>query len=226
MEYSDSYKAYKIPRDMAWTVLFKYQIDTLPIDIRSLCNQIGIVLHSYASGKNLIAQYRLQPFTSLDGFSTMLKNNYVVFYNQDVRPVGRIRFTVCHEIYHIIIGDVRKNTVACRDFVTCWNHVERLPTNPVERAANIFASRLLAPACVLHALGLRKADEIANLCGLSHTAASIRAQRMETLYRREQQFLQQIGRSCFGQSPKERLVLQQFDAFIQKYKKQNPFEET
>ena len=186
---------------------------------------MGIVLHSYASGKNLIAQYRLQPFTPLDGFSTMLKNNYVIFYNQSIRPVGRIRFTVCHEIYHIIIGDVRKNTVACRNSVTCWNHGEHKPINPVERAANIFASRLLAPACVLHALGLREADEIANLCGLSHTAASIRAQRMETLYQREQQFLQQKGRSCFVQSPKERLALEQFDAFIQKYKKQHPLEE-
>lgn len=206
---------------MAWTVLFKYQIDALPIDIRSLCNQMGIVLHSYASGKNLIAQYRLQPFTPLDGFSTMLKNNYVIFYNQSIRPVGRIRFTVCHEIYHIIIGDVQKNTVACRDSVTCWNHGERQGANPVERAANIFASRLLAPACVLHALSIHTADDISALCGLSHTAASIRAERMKILYQREQQFLLQKGRSCFGLSPKERLALQQFDVFIQKYKEQH-----
>lgn len=219
MKYSNSYNDYKIPRDLAWTVISKYHIDTLPVDIRSLCNRMGIVLHSYASGENLIEQYRLQPFTSLDGFSTILKNNYVIFYNQAVRPVGRIRFTVCHEIYHIIIGDVRKNTVACRNSVTCWNHGEQQPTNPVERAANIFASRLLAPACVLHVLGIRETDKIANLCGLSHTAASIRAERMDALYQREQQFLQQKGRSCFGQSQKERLALQQFDAFIQDYKK-------
>lgn len=77
--------------------------------------------------------------------------------------------------------------------------------NPIEQAANVFASRLLAPACVLWGCGVRSADEIAELCKISHIAAEYRFTRLTELYERNK----------FLTSPLERKVYQQFSEFIE-----------
>ena len=114
-------------------------------------------------------------------------------------------------------GDLETNNVACRSGVSLWNRTGDEP-NPMEAAANVFASRLLAPACVLHALDIHTAGDIASLCGLSNTAAEIHAKRMAELYAREREWLRTKGRSCFGVSPQERRALAQFWKFIAEYK--------
>lgn len=58
----------------------------------------------------------------------------------------------------------------------------------VEQAANVFASRLLAPACVLWGCGVHTPEQIAALCSISLPAARFRAARMAELYEREQDF--------------------------------------
>ena len=76
--------------------------------------------------------------------------------------------------------------------------------NPIEQAANVFASRLLAPACVLWALNARTAEEISELCQISRQAAAYRAERMKILYERNR----------FLYSPMERKVHAQFQDFV------------
>ena len=78
----------------------------------------------------------------------------------------------------------------------------------MEQAANVFASRLLAPACVLWGCGVRTPEEIAALCRISYQAARFRAERMELLYRR--------GR--FLTSPMERELYERFLPFILEYR--------
>ena len=78
----------------------------------------------------------------------------------------------------------------------------------MEREANVFASRLLAPACVLWALDARSPEEIAALCRISNQSAKFRAERMQKLY----------DRNRFLTSPLERQVYQQFSAFIARKK--------
>lgn len=68
--------------------------------------------------------------------------------------------------------------------------------NPIEQTANVFASRLLAPACVLWGCGVQSAEDIAQLCDISRAAAEFRWSRMQELYRRQR----------FLTSPLERLV--------------------
>lgn len=79
---------------------------------------------------------------------------------------------------------------------------------PIEQAANVFASRLLAPACVLWGCGAKTPEQIAALCGISHKAAQFRADRMEMLYKRNK----------FLSSPLEREVYRQFAAYIEENK--------
>lgn len=76
--------------------------------------------------------------------------------------------------------------------------------NPIEQAANVFASRLLAPACVLWGCGVQSAEDIEQLCDISRAAAEFRWTRMQELYRRQR----------FLTSPLERLVYDQFADYI------------
>ena len=80
--------------------------------------------------------------------------------------------------------------------------------NPIEQAANVFASRLLAPACVLWALEARTPEQIAKLCQISHQSAAFRAQRMQLLWQRNK----------FLTSPLERQVYEQFRDFIRNHR--------
>ena len=215
---SKFYNDYKESRDKAWEIIFRYGVSRLPVEIKELCELMKINLFSYHSGAEIIRDYKLDRYTANEGFSTCINDNYIIFYDESVEPHTRKRFTVAHEIGHIILGHLEYESVACRGGVTLWNNGNIEEPSPIETAANIFAARLLAPACVLHALDIHTAGDIAGLCGLSNTAAEIRAKRMAELYAREREWLHAKGRSCFGVSPQERRALAQFGQFIAEYK--------
>ena len=179
MNYSD----YKASRDLAWRVLLNENVTELPVKVGAICRRMGIRVVYYS------------PEDSNDGFSTIIDGQPVIFVSKNC-PVTRQRFTAAHELGHILLGHVGK-----------YELVNREPgqgDNPIEQAANVFASRLLAPACVLWALDARTPEEIADLCQISRQAAIFRAERMALLYER--------GR--FLSSPVERQVYQQFAGFI------------
>ncbi|MDE6580289.1 MAG: ImmA/IrrE family metallo-endopeptidase [Ruminiclostridium sp.] len=117
----------------------------------------------------------------------------------DENTVHRCRFTIAHEFGHIFLGHHLRY---------CGYHTRTFNINrpQTESEADIFASRLLSPACVLWGLNLHKAEDIAKCCNISITAAKIRAERMELLYKRNK----------FLVSPLERKVYEQFRDFIEK----------
>lgn len=104
-----------------------------------------------------------------------------------------------HEVGHIIMKHIQGNP-------------------EYEYEAERFAIDVLAPSCVLWGLNIHDPEEIARLCNISLTSAQIRAERMELLYKREQEFLRKYGRSCFLQSPLEQKVYKQFQKFIEENK--------
>ena len=113
----------------------------------------------------------------------------------------RARFTVAHELGHILLGHVGKYTL-----------VNREPSprdDPVEQAANGFAARLLAPACVLWGCRVSSAAEIAALCDISAVAARYRWERMQLLY----------ARGKFLISPLERTLYACFSQYINSYRR-------
>lgn len=217
---SDFYEDYKIVRAKAWDVISKYNVSSLPVDVIELCTRMGIVTSSYKKAKRTIRTFGLAEYTSgNDGFATVIRGRYFIFYDDTVTPPGRVRFTLGHELGHIVLGHLEGENVSCRAGATVWNRGEDQEPNSLEAAANIFSSRLLAPACVLWALDLHTGEEIAELCGLSRSAAKIRADRMELLYRREREWLEKYNKTCFGISKHERSALKQFEKFIADKKK-------
>lgn len=183
MNYSD----YKASRDLSWRVLINENIRELPVMVGQLCRKIGIQVRYYT------------PEDDNDGFSTIINGKAWIFVSDQVSQ-ERQRFTAAHELGHILLGHVGH-----------YELVNREPSqkdNPIEQAANVFASRLLAPACVLWSLNARTADEISELCQISRQAAAFRAERMAVLYERGK----------FLASPLEQTVYKQFSEYIKRRK--------
>ena len=178
-----NYKDYQNARDAVWRLLIDLRISELPVNTVKVCAELGIKLHYY------------ETTDESDGMSCYINGVPHVFVSSAVSPERR-RFTIAHEIGHIILGHVGKFELINR---------EPSPTdNPIEREANVFASRLLSPACVLWGCNVRTAGQIQELCQISRTAAEYRAERMNELYKRNR----------FLTSPLEQKVYSQFETFI------------
>lgn len=183
MRYTD----YQNARDATWKLLIDQNIQKLPIQMSLLCKALGIAIKLYS------------PTDKNDGKSFMVDGVPVIMVSSEI-PAPRQRFTAAHELGHILLGHVGR-----------YKLVNREPNqndSPIEQAANVFASRLLAPACVLWGCGANTPEQIAVLCDISYEAARFRAKRMEELYKRNK----------FLSSPLEREVYRQFAAYIEENK--------
>lgn len=179
------YRRYKVSRDLAWRVLLGEGVTELPVKVVALCRQMGIKVSYY------------DPVDGNDGYCTILLGRPRIFVSRKCSP-ERQRFTIAHELGHILLGHVGQ-----------YKLVNREPDpgdNPIEQEANVFASRLLAPACVLWALDAWEPEQIAELCNISRQSASFRAERLAKVR----------YRGKFLASPLERQVYEQFRGFIQK----------
>lgn len=189
IELANIYGVYKKARNASWQALIDNRVDCLPVDVVRIVGNNGIKLlkdsqaHELRSGEAGISIF--------DG-----KQWFIVY--DDLLPLGRKRFTVAHELGHIFLGHP---LVAGFHARTTGG---KLPQT--ESEANVFASRFLAPACVLWGLNVHAAADIAQICEISAEAAGIRAKRMSELYKRNK----------FLTSPLERRVYNQFASFIEK----------
>lgn len=182
------YTEYQKSRDLSWRVLIGEGVTELPVMVVELCRSMGIRVQLF------------EPKDGNDGFSVIVDGEARIFVSSRCSK-ERQRFTAAHELGHILLGHVGK-----------YKLVNREPSpgdNPIEQEANVFASRLLAPACVLWALDARTPEEIGKLCRISHQAAKYRAERMAILYERGK----------FLSSPLEREVYAQFLPFIDRQKR-------
>lgn len=183
-----NYKDYQKSRDLAWEILCREKINKLPVDVLEICRRLEIRVMEYD-----------EPRPEGDGFSTIIDGvPYICFQAGQSRQ--RARFTVAHELGHILLGHVGK--------IGLVNREPSPHDNPVEQAANAFAARLLAPACVLWGCEVSSAAEIAALCDISPTAAGYRWERMQIL----------LARGKFLTSPQERKLYRRFAKYIKTYR--------
>lgn len=183
MKYSD----YKKSRNAAWQILIDCEVSELPVKPTEICQRLGIEVRMY------------EPENYVSGVSMIIDNKPVIFININDSN-ARKRFTCAHELWHIINGDVGRYELVNRE--------PSLSDNPIEQAANVFASRLLAPACVLWGVGVKSAEEISKLCDISTQASLYRFERMKIL----------LKRNKFLISPLERKLYIQFKEYIEKNK--------
>lgn len=183
-----SYGLYKKVRDASWQILIDNRIDALPVDIIRIAtnNEITVLKNSEA---NELRDGEI-------GASIYDGNDWYIVYEDKIESIGRKRFTIAHELGHIFLGHP----------LIAGYHARTININipSTENEADIFASRLLSPSCVLWGLNLHSAEEIAEVCKISLQAAKIRADRMRVLYKRDK----------FLISPLEQKVYEQFKEFI------------
>ncbi|MBE6360656.1 MAG: ImmA/IrrE family metallo-endopeptidase [Treponema bryantii] len=132
---------YEEIEDIAADTLEDIGYAKFPIDVFELCKLLDIKVIKYSEINRDIITYAMD--LSDDGFSYFNKNinQYIIFYN-DIMMENRIRFTIMHEIGHIML-----------------EHREHSTKNEIE--ANIFAKKLLAPLGLIHKLKLDNSIDIA-----------------------------------------------------------------
>ena len=197
------YRDYQNVRDAAWNILLDCNVDRLPVRLNPICRQLKIRVLTYGKNAEMIERANLtKAVYRTDGVTFYAGEIPIILFDEKILP-ARAKFTVAHELGHIILGHVEPGGV------TTVNREPRPGDSPEETAANQFAARLLAPACVLWGLDVHTPEEIMELCHISRQAAQFRARRMEELYRRNK----------FLTSPLERDVYQRFQPFIQEYRR-------
>lgn len=186
-----SYGRYKNVRDAAWQTLIDFKVSSLPVSLLSICTEIGISIienrdvHELRQGES--------------GVSIKQENRWYIII-EDAEIPQRQRFTIAHELGHILMGHEMKN-----GYYTRHDNILK-PADETE--ADMFAARLLAPACVLWGINAQTAEQIASVCNISHEAAVIRAERLKVLRKRGKFLL----------SPLEQQVYKQFKSYIQNNK--------
>ncbi len=174
-----NYGLYQHIRNASWKCLIDCHVTELPL-----------------KPVQIAAQYQLQCVYDNIEQAGKVTSDGIILLNKN-QSAQRQRFTVMHELGHYLLGHVGSNP-RFRDS----SRTEE------EQAADRFAVGCLMPACVLWALGIHTAEDIAKLCNVSMQAAQIRAARMEVLYKR----------NMFLSHPLERQVFRQLQEFINSQK--------
>ncbi len=185
------YGRYKQTRDASWQTLIDFNICSLPVVPLDICEQadIGVYKNSYA---HMLVGTEI-------GLSLYYKDAFRIIID-DSQIKTRRRFTLAHELGHIFLGHMLIDTPRRRTF--------DIAKTSEETEADVFASRLLASACVLWGINAQTAEQITSVCDISREAAAIRAERMAMLRKRGK----------FLTSPLEQRVYKQFEDYIQSHR--------
>lgn len=189
----DAYNRYKDARNAAWQCLIDVGINSLPVKTLRITNHLGIEVLKNSEVK------LLRPLES--GCSLIDKQGKWTIIFDDFEIIGRVRFTIAHELGHILLN---------HELEEGFGHFRKISEGKTatETQADEFAARLLAPACVLRGLEAYTTEEIAKICGISRKAAEYRAERMKILRERDK----------FLTSPLERRVFENFKPWIEEQK--------
>lgn len=144
---------------LALDVLSDYGFFSFPLDIFALAKKIGMNLIPYST--LTIAQY-MKLYHKYDmnlGFTVpRTKNGHIVYdtyYNDVDIQEPRQRFTIAHEIKHVVSGDCHKKYLTEKD----------------EALADFFAKSLLAPQPIIIHEGLNSPEEYVDRFRISQQSA-------------------------------------------------------
>lgn len=95
-------KKYQEARDAVWALIIDLKINALPVKISDVLKALGIKMYPYSKSMEKIKKAGLKSIAEKsDGFTIYSGGKYTVFYD-DTKPNKRIRFTLAHELGHVI----------------------------------------------------------------------------------------------------------------------------
>ena len=140
-------------------VLSDYEFFCFPLDVFSLAEKIGMKLIPYST---LTLEQYMTLYHKYDmnlGFTVSRSENgyieYDTYYNDVDIQEPRQRFTIAHEIKHVVSGDCHKKYLTERD----------------EALADFFAKSLLAPQAIIIQEGLSSPEEYVERFHISQQSA-------------------------------------------------------
>ena len=200
---------YKKARDLAWKILLEHKISSLPVNVMKICEEKKILLIPYSRSIDIIKELDLEEqIQENDAFSF----GNIICYDS-TQSETRIRFSIAHELGHILLH------IKGTKEPTRYNREPSPTDDPIEAEANIFASRLLAPLCVIQFLNLNSAKEISEYCDIGYSAAKIRFSRLCEIRKRSSERRQNKSHGTFLLSKLERAVIENFKEYIEKNKR-------
>ena len=176
-----------------YQLLAELEVSRFPVDpFKIIENLDGLYLEAWSELRD--ATGVSDPFglkaRKLDAETNVKRGTgeYLIVYDDTIGYLPRIRFTLAHEIGHIIMGHFTEfEKTSLREGLT---HAEKMV---LEREADAFAAELLAPRTILRRFPGMKNDPVwlKQTCFLSEQAADIRAQELKRVdfsyYRHEYQ---------------------------------------
>ena len=166
------YPRYFYARHRAYQILCRLEVNSLPVDpwkIAAHFSNIKILkwtelkenlnqddpLHIDAEGADAKTKHRRGD------------TEYLVVYDDREANYRRVRWTIAHEIAHIMLGHLLEfeATALSRGSLTEKDY------HTLEREADCFAANLLAPMTIIRRISrLTKKNELMKICDLSETA--------------------------------------------------------
>ncbi len=176
------YGAYKNIRNSAWQCILDFKIHKLPINITDIAQ---------ASGIKVVRDSGLNVLLPDEGGKTYFDGqDWIIVYN-DKTPTELSRFTIAHELGHIFLGHEMK-------YIKYSEQREFSTAARSEQEADMFAFRLLCPACVLWGLDISSPQEISKYCKIPLSLSKLRSDRMKLLYKRNKFLSSSLEREVFS----------------------------
>lgn len=124
-------------------------ISAIPIDVFDLCDRLGYILKPYSS----LGMEKSNKIMNLieDGFHRFENGKVVIYYNDSILE-GRIRFTIMHEIGHIIRKHYQYSQLA-------------------ENEANWFAAYALCPPPIIDKFEINDCDDLISKFNITYDCA-------------------------------------------------------
>lgn len=164
----------------AWSLLKDLQIFSVPIDILSIYNDLGIELVSFTSAESSPFAHVIHILRNkqVDGVCYKDGERYIVFY-EDKAQTNRIPFTLAHELGHIFLGH---HINADNGFLARFANLSSRDYR--EKKADMFAGELIRSRPLLYLTNLTNPDDaniVSNIFGVSYLCATVGIEQVKNI---------------------------------------------
>ncbi len=138
--------------EKAYEFIDTNSINSFPLDLFQLIKKFkwGLLTYEQMAKENDCSVKYICECLGSDGYSIFNGHNYTIAYNNTISNLGRIRFTLAHEIGHIILGHHKDFEVT----EILQDNFTKDEYKILENEANCFARNILAPAPLVNQMSL------------------------------------------------------------------------